>query len=70
MMAVLTLLAVGVCLPALAAIIASSILVLPKYRAKITSLENEVTKLSESVRRQDLESFQRRLTALELRGGR
>lgn len=78
MMAVLTLLAVGICMPALAAIVSVAALLYPQFKRQIQTLteQNEARKtetanlmaaLSELRGSDDLESIKRRLTELELR---
>lgn len=78
MMAVLTLLAVGICMPALAAIVSVAALLFPQAKRQIQTLtqENETRKaeiaklmalLAEARNSDDLESIRRRLTELELR---
>jgi hypothetical protein len=78
MMAVLTLLAVGICMPALAAIVSVAAVLIPAIKKQLQFLrdENEARKaetaklLAElnAIRSDDdLESIRRRLTELELR---
>lgn len=78
MMAVLTLLAVGICMPALAAIVSVAAILIPTLKRQLATLteQNEARKtetanlmaaLSELRGSDDLESIKRRLTELELR---
>jgi cell division protein FtsB len=78
MMAVLTLLAVGICMPALAAIVSVAAILIPALKKQLQTLrdENEARKaetanlmaqLQDLRLDDDLESIKRRLTELELR---
>jgi cell division protein FtsB len=78
MMAVLTLLAVGICMPALAAIVSVAAVLIPALKKQLQTLrdENEARKAEtanlmaqlQALRLDDdLESIKRRLTELELR---
>jgi nitrate reductase NapAB chaperone NapD len=78
MTAVLTLLAVGICMPALAAIVALAALLIPTLKRQLATLteqnlerKTETAKLmalvQSSRQEDDLESLRRRVTELEMR---